>query len=73
MATENTTEDLEDAVLDSAVEGISSVTVDGLTVQQQRLKDRLDVLDRRNNTAASAQPHFGMRTTRLISPGGGNT
>ena len=46
MATENTTDDLEEALLDSAVEGVASVTADGMTVTEQRLTDRIKVLER---------------------------
>jgi hypothetical protein len=66
-----TDDDLEQAILESAIEGISSVTSDGVTVTQQKLEERQRVLDRRRNATSATLAHFGMRHTKLVSQGGG--
>ena len=71
MATEYTSDDLEDALLNDAVEGIAETTVDGTNVRAIPLKERQAVLDRRQNDAAGELSNFGMRNRRLISPPGG--
>lgn len=70
---DKTVADLEQALLNDATEGISTVAVDGLSVTSQSLDARLKVADRHKNKNAASLPHFGMRTTRLLSPGGGNS
>lgn len=71
MPTEPTNEDLEKAILESAIAGVESTVVDGFSVREQSLKDRMAVADRKKNQAAAATNSFGMRSVRLIS-GGGN-
>ena len=60
---------IEDAVAEDAESGIASVTVEGETVTMADPMKRLDVADRLRRTNAAAQPHFGLRNTRLIGPG----
>lgn len=68
---DSTTEDLEQALLNDATEGIKSVSVDGLTVTSDSLSDRMKVLDRQKNNSSASLAHFGMRHTKLVSQGGG--
>lgn len=68
---DSTTEDLEQALLNDATEGIKSVSVDGMTVTSDSLKDRLEVLDRQNNSTAASADWFGMRHRQLRSGAGG--
>lgn len=70
---EITSEDLEQALIEDAADGIESVVVDGMSVRKHSLKDRLAVADRQKNTTAAALPHFGMRFTKLIPPGAGGS
>lgn len=64
-------DDLEQAILASAVEGISSVSTDGLTVTEQSLDQRLKVLERQQNSTAASLDGFGMRHRQLRSGAGG--
>lgn len=59
-----------EAELDS--DGVSSMSDGTRTVSKDpdRAKKRLDLLDRLEARSTS-QPHFGLRITKLISPGGG--
>jgi hypothetical protein len=61
-------DEIEEAVIADAVEGIQSATVDGMTVSMQDPMKRLDVVDRLRTSTASTQSHFGLRHTRLIGP-----
>lgn len=69
--TPTTSDELEQALIEDAAEGIDSVLVDGMSIRKSLLKDRMAVADRARNANAATKPHFGIRTTRLISPGGG--
>jgi hypothetical protein len=66
-----TTEDLEQALLNDATEGIKSVSVDGLTVTSDSLRERQEVLDRNRNANAASTDWFGMRHRQLRSGAGG--
>ena len=66
-----TLQDLEQALLDEATEGIASTSVDGTSVTKQPLRDRLAVADRQVGATAVDKSHFGLRFTQLIPPGGG--
>lgn len=40
-------------------------------VEQHSLKDQLELLASVGQDGAAAQPHFGIRNTKLVSPGCG--
>ena len=61
--------DLEQSILESAIEGVSSATMDGVTVSDHSLRDRMLVADRQKRSDASAQPHRGILFSTFI-PGG---
>lgn len=73
MPDEAVAADIEQALIDSATEGVRTVSVDGLTVSGHSLQDMIEAkkfLDSQNTTAA-AQPHRGLRFSKMIPPGGG--
>lgn len=64
-------ESIRDQVAQDVLEGIQSVSVDGLTTTTMNPLTRLkaaDELARRNRN-----PFFSMRTAKLIPPGGGGS
>lgn len=71
MADEATSDDLEQQLIEDAVEGVRSVTVDGLSVTKEPLKDRIEVADRAKRAQAAGANTMGLRFTRLVPPGGG--
>ena len=65
--------DIEQALINSATEGVRTVSVDGLTVSSHSLAELIEAkkfLDSQSTTSA-AQPHRGLRFSRMIPPGGG--
>ena len=64
-------EDLEDAIVASATEGIGSVSADGMTVTEQSLDSRVRALHSLRGEEAAVKPHFGLRFTQLVPPGTG--
>lgn len=71
MATEEEISELESSILQSATEGVQSVSVDTLTVNSKNLREQLEVLEHFKEEQAASQPHFGLRFTRLRPPGCG--
>lgn len=75
MATEEEIAAVEAAALARAQSGLTSTTTDGLSASFRSASEMLDDLEaiekRTNRTAAAAQPHFGMRFTKLIPPSTG--
>jgi hypothetical protein len=59
---------IEDAIEDNVAQP-KRVKFGGREVEQHSLKDQAALLDR--TTPATEQPHFGLRFTKLISPGCG--
>lgn len=59
--------EIREAIAKSAEEGIDSVTIDGATVREKPLKERLEALRELEADESSAKPHFGLRFTRLVS------
>jgi len=66
-------DDLREAIVQNATDGIASVSVDGLTVTAKNVREQIEAETHLASQAASVKPHFGMRFTRLVSPGGGNS
>ena len=68
-------DDAFDELLDDVAEGVSELELDGKRRKNQDPEARLNVMERleRREAAdgAAAQPHFGLRFTKLIPPGGG--
>lgn len=71
MSGDSTREELEQAILNDAADGVQRTSTDGSEVEMMDLADRIKVADRAKNRSAAARGHFGMRFTRLIPPGGG--
>ena len=67
------TDNLREAIVQSATEGIESTLIDGESVREQSLDSRLRALREAESQNGAIKSHFGMRMTRLVSPGGGNS
>jgi len=65
----STVNDLHQAILDDAVEGVAKATNDQGSVELMSIDDRKKALTVAESGAAAAQPHRGLRFTKLISPG----
>lgn len=57
------------AIVEAAVSGFASVTVNGQTVQAKSLTELQRLLEVIQQDLASGQPHGGMRVTQFV-PGG---
>ncbi len=64
-----TPDEIREAVADDVETGIESATADGVTVNAMDPEKRLNAADRLAASDAAAQPHFGLRMTKLRSPG----
>lgn len=77
MATDAELESIETRIIEDVDAGMQSVSVDGMNINITDPGRRLDVLERlENRTAretAAIKPHFGLRFTKLVSPGGGGS
>jgi hypothetical protein len=62
-------DDIRDSVSDDVNTGIQSVTADGVQVTAMDPAKRLDVADRLDGNTAASVPTFGLRMTKLRSPG----
>lgn len=73
MPNEAVAADIEQALIDSATEGVRTVSVDGLTVSGHSLADQIaaDKYLKSQNETAAVQPHRGLRFSKMIPPGGG--
>lgn len=75
MPTDEQTTSIEESIAESIEEGISSISVDGLSVTATDDGSRLDHLEklerRQARNSSSSKSHFGLRLTKLIPPGGG--
>ena len=60
------------AIIEQAASEPKVVSIDGQTVEAQRLSDILDAAGR-SNTAGVEQPHRGLRITKLRAPGSSGT
>lgn len=69
------TDDAREQLTQDVVDGISTVNVDGMNVTMQDPAKRLDVIERLErgsiSETAATKPHFGIRFSKLIPPGGG--
>jgi hypothetical protein len=63
------TDAIDAAIEEQAAAGIQSASADGQLVSAIPLKDLLDARDRIAAREAAAQPHFGIRTVRLVPRG----
>jgi len=63
--------DLTAAIEDAAAKP-RSVAIDGLSVQQQSVAEVIAADRYLKAQAAAARPHFGLRFTKLVPPGGGS-
>lgn len=64
-------ESLKEAITTSATEGIDSVLIDGESVREHSLSDRLRALKELQSQEVGNLTRGGMHHTKLISPGGG--
>ena len=73
MPNEATAADIEQSLIDSATEGVRTVSVDGLTVSGHSLLEQIeaDKYLKSQSSTAMAQPHRGLRFSKMIPPGGG--
>jgi len=62
--------DINEAI-EQALTQPASVTENGRSITERPIKDLQDARDREAGNRAAAKPHFGLRITKLIPPGGG--
>jgi hypothetical protein len=66
-----TSDELKDAILTNATEGIASASVGGQTVQSMSIGDQIKAANFAAGQNAKDTKSFGLRFTKLIPPGGG--
>jgi hypothetical protein len=69
--TESTPTTIEDAIETMALGMLSSASENGRQVQRIPIQDLIAADRHLANKRASSQPHFGLRMTKAIPPGGG--
>jgi hypothetical protein len=70
MPTQEQLDELENAIIEDAITGVKSVTVDGMTVVGLTPQERRALMDEVTPDEVPTQTSFGMRHRRLSSPGG---
>lgn len=63
-------DDIADAIAENAT-GPKSMSVDGQSVTQHSIDDQIKAANHVAGQTAASKPHFGLRFTKLIPPGGG--
>jgi hypothetical protein len=71
MADNTDVELIEDSIATQAAAGITSATSDGVTVQRMSITEQIAAANYIASKTAKSQPHFGLRMTKCIPPGGG--
>lgn len=69
--TEATPTTIEEAIESVALGMVSSVAENGRSMTSIPLKDLIEAERYTTGKLAAAKPHFGMRMTKAIPPGGG--
>lgn len=64
-------DEVAEAIVKLATEGIDSVTINGHTVNKKNIAELLSALKEIDSSLAAQQSHFGMRMTKLVPPGTG--
>lgn len=64
-------DEIEDAVAADAEAGVASFSDGTNSIVAMEPEKRLELADRQRRARAAAQPHFGMRSSQIVSPGGG--
>jgi hypothetical protein len=62
---------IDEAITQALLLPASVTDPDGRTITERPLKDLQDARDRESGNVASTKPHFGLRFTQLVPPGGG--
>ena len=64
-------DDINEAIEESAIAGIQSISVDGVQTQKMTLDEQIKAARYLASRTAAAQNHFGLRFVKLVPPGGG--
>ena len=70
MPTQAQLDELENAIIQDAINGVRSFTADGVSVTSLTPQERKAILDELIPDETAMQTTFGMRHRRLDSPGG---